>query len=311
MTDRLARLADGHARRVLVIAAIFFVVAGAIGSGVADRLDPYGADDPSTESVKADDALRGRRLSRHFGGRPDQRRRRRRRRPGASASPGSPTRSRRIRTWPRSPALPRPAREPSSRATATRPISRSPCSRPTTMPPRTQPSGSPERSTASAGSTVGGSALAPEAGQRAGRAGPAPRRAARVPAALPALAAVLPQPRRGAAAAARRRPGDRRHVPDAARRQRARLDLDLRAQPRHRPRARAGDRLQPVRGLALSRGDRPPRPRVSSAMRRTMATAGPHGLVQLADRRRGARLADSSSRSASSTRWGSAARSSR
>ena len=58
MTDRLARLADGHARRVLIIAAIFFVVAGVLGSGVADRLDPYGADDPSTESVKADETLR-------------------------------------------------------------------------------------------------------------------------------------------------------------------------------------------------------------------------------------------------------------
>ena len=58
MTDRLARLADGHARRVLIFAAIFFVVAGALGAGVADRLDPYGADDPSTESVKADETLR-------------------------------------------------------------------------------------------------------------------------------------------------------------------------------------------------------------------------------------------------------------
>ena len=55
MIDRLARLADGHARRALIVAAIFFVVAGALGAGVADRLDPYGADDPSTESVNADE----------------------------------------------------------------------------------------------------------------------------------------------------------------------------------------------------------------------------------------------------------------
>jgi RND superfamily putative drug exporter len=57
MMDRLARLASGHARRVLAVAAVFFVVAGALGSGVADRLDPYGADDPATESVIADQRL--------------------------------------------------------------------------------------------------------------------------------------------------------------------------------------------------------------------------------------------------------------
>ncbi|HEX3278946.1 MAG TPA: MMPL family transporter [Thermoleophilaceae bacterium] len=57
MIDRLARLADGHARRVLAVAAVFFVVAGALGAGVADRLDPYGADDPATESVIADKQL--------------------------------------------------------------------------------------------------------------------------------------------------------------------------------------------------------------------------------------------------------------
>ena len=56
----------------------------------------------------------------------------------------------------------------------------------------------------------------PGAGQQADRVRPAPRRAARVPAPLPALAAVLPQPGRLAPAAARRRPGDRRHLPDPA-----------------------------------------------------------------------------------------------
>jgi RND superfamily putative drug exporter len=57
MMDRLASLADHRARRVLVLAGIFFVVAGALGAGVADRLAPYGADDPDTESVKAADLL--------------------------------------------------------------------------------------------------------------------------------------------------------------------------------------------------------------------------------------------------------------
>jgi uncharacterized membrane protein YdfJ with MMPL/SSD domain len=55
--ERLARIADRRARRVLIIAAIFFVIAGALGAGVADRLDPFGADDPGTESVIADERL--------------------------------------------------------------------------------------------------------------------------------------------------------------------------------------------------------------------------------------------------------------
>ena len=55
--NRLARMAERHARRVLLIAGIFFLVAGALGAGVADRLDPYGADDPDTESVIADQRL--------------------------------------------------------------------------------------------------------------------------------------------------------------------------------------------------------------------------------------------------------------
>ena len=33
------------------------IVAGALGAGVASRLDPYGADDPATESVQADERL--------------------------------------------------------------------------------------------------------------------------------------------------------------------------------------------------------------------------------------------------------------
>jgi uncharacterized membrane protein YdfJ with MMPL/SSD domain len=55
--ERLAGLADRRAKRVLVIAALFFVLAGVLGAGVADRLDPYGADDPETESVIADNEL--------------------------------------------------------------------------------------------------------------------------------------------------------------------------------------------------------------------------------------------------------------
>jgi uncharacterized membrane protein YdfJ with MMPL/SSD domain len=57
MIERLARLANRRARLTLVVAAVFFLVAGALGAGVADRLDPYGADDPDTESVIADQRL--------------------------------------------------------------------------------------------------------------------------------------------------------------------------------------------------------------------------------------------------------------
>jgi len=57
MFDALARLADGRARRVGLIAIVFFVLAAAIGGGVASRLDPYGADDPSTETVEARERL--------------------------------------------------------------------------------------------------------------------------------------------------------------------------------------------------------------------------------------------------------------
>jgi RND superfamily putative drug exporter len=57
MFDSLARLANGHARRVGLIAIAFFLIAAAVGGSVASRLDPYGADDPSTETVKAKDRL--------------------------------------------------------------------------------------------------------------------------------------------------------------------------------------------------------------------------------------------------------------
>ena len=57
MFDALARLADGNARRVGLFAIVFFVLAAAIGGAVASRLDPYGADDPSTETVESRERL--------------------------------------------------------------------------------------------------------------------------------------------------------------------------------------------------------------------------------------------------------------
>jgi uncharacterized membrane protein YdfJ with MMPL/SSD domain len=57
MFDRLALLADRRGRTVVIVAVILSIAAGALGAGVADRLDPYGADDPATESVQAADRL--------------------------------------------------------------------------------------------------------------------------------------------------------------------------------------------------------------------------------------------------------------
>ncbi len=55
--ERLAGLAQRRGKRVVIGAVIASIVAGAAGAGVADRLDPYGADDPDTESVIADERL--------------------------------------------------------------------------------------------------------------------------------------------------------------------------------------------------------------------------------------------------------------
>ena len=57
MLERLAELAERRGRRVVIVAVLLAIVAGALGAGVADRLDPYGADDPDTESVSAADRL--------------------------------------------------------------------------------------------------------------------------------------------------------------------------------------------------------------------------------------------------------------
>jgi RND superfamily putative drug exporter len=57
MFDALARFADRRARRVGLFAVFFFLLAAALGGSVADRLDPYGADDPETEAVEAREEL--------------------------------------------------------------------------------------------------------------------------------------------------------------------------------------------------------------------------------------------------------------
>ena len=57
MFNALASLAERRGKLVVAVAVVFFALAGALGSSVADRLDPYGADDPDTEAIQADDRL--------------------------------------------------------------------------------------------------------------------------------------------------------------------------------------------------------------------------------------------------------------
>jgi len=59
MLDGLARFVYRRRGWVAFGAVVFFVIAGGLGGSVASHLDPYGADDPATESVKADDLLQG------------------------------------------------------------------------------------------------------------------------------------------------------------------------------------------------------------------------------------------------------------
>jgi RND superfamily putative drug exporter len=53
MLSRLATFLHAHSRAVLLVALVSIVVAGVFGLGVAKRLSPYGATDPSTQSVQA------------------------------------------------------------------------------------------------------------------------------------------------------------------------------------------------------------------------------------------------------------------
>ncbi len=57
MFNSLASLAQRCGKRVVIFGAVFFVVAAALGGGVASKLAPYGADDPASESVRATDRL--------------------------------------------------------------------------------------------------------------------------------------------------------------------------------------------------------------------------------------------------------------
>src|SRR5262249_7985671 len=53
MFGKLAIFLHSNGRRVLFVAVIGVAIAGVFGIGVAKRLSPYGANDPSTQSVQA------------------------------------------------------------------------------------------------------------------------------------------------------------------------------------------------------------------------------------------------------------------
>lgn len=51
MTRRLARAIDRRPGRIVIAASVFFVLAAALGASVANRLNPYNAEDSATESI--------------------------------------------------------------------------------------------------------------------------------------------------------------------------------------------------------------------------------------------------------------------
>jgi uncharacterized membrane protein YdfJ with MMPL/SSD domain len=57
MFDSLALVIESRARTVVAVAAVFFLFAAAFGASVASRLEPYGADDPASEAVRAQERL--------------------------------------------------------------------------------------------------------------------------------------------------------------------------------------------------------------------------------------------------------------
>jgi RND superfamily putative drug exporter len=57
MLDFIARLAHRRARAVVVVAVLAALAAGALAGSVADRLGPFSAEDPDTESIRVDERL--------------------------------------------------------------------------------------------------------------------------------------------------------------------------------------------------------------------------------------------------------------
>jgi uncharacterized membrane protein YdfJ with MMPL/SSD domain len=55
--SRLARLAVGHAHAILLASVLFAAAAAVLGAGVANRLNPFEAGDPSTQSTRTVEAI--------------------------------------------------------------------------------------------------------------------------------------------------------------------------------------------------------------------------------------------------------------
>ena len=255
MLSRLANLAGGHPKRVLIFAGLFFILAGALGSGVADRLDPYGADDPDKEAFIAKQKLEG------AGYRDAQ----------AiiliqNTDPTTPEGAERVSEIGKETSGVEGVRGVSGFAETKSKAFVSKGGQSTYL--AVQFEGTEDDTLQDTGEAlvvgVRGRGQhprrrqrgCPAADQRERRVRPAARRAPCLPDPLPPVAAFLPKPGRGRAPTPDRRPRDRLDLSSPDRRQRARLDLDLRAQPRDRPRPWARDRLQPVRRLPLPGGDR-------------------------------------------------------
>ncbi len=101
MFERLATFVQERRRLVAIGAGVFFLAAGALGSSVADRLDPYGADDPDTETVIATERLEDAGYRSTGRGRPRRGPRHAQPPPAGSASTRWRPRSRATRTSPR------------------------------------------------------------------------------------------------------------------------------------------------------------------------------------------------------------------
>ncbi len=257
MFEKLASFVYRNSGRVLLVALVGVGVAGVFGLGVAKRLSPYGDTDPSTQSVQATNryqAATGRQID-----------------PGVIAlvtigDVHSASAERRVRQVEARLRSSRDVAAVSSYYDSHDPAMLSRDGRSTYVvayfrpksdsqdPGRRSAPGAPVRRRPRCRARRSGDRE--RAGQHAGRQRSRARRAARVPVHLPALAAVLPLAGRVAAAAAARRPGDPRHLLRVADRVELHRPVGVRSQHRHRPGARAGDRLQPVHGLPLPRGVR-------------------------------------------------------
>ena len=260
MFEKLATFAYSNRRRVLFAAVVGAAVAGVFGAGVSNRLSPYGADDPATQSVQATNRFQdetGRQID-----------------PGvvalvSSGDVHSPAAKQRVEgvaaelgTQP----------DIASVATFYTTHNRAMVARngrstyviayfKALSDKRVSDDAKVIESHFSAQPDVklGGRRDRQRAGQLAGRQRPGTRRAAGVPDHLPALTPLLPVGRRGAAATAARWTGDPRHVLPLAGRLDIHRPVGVRDQPDDRTWARVGDRLQPVHRLALPRGGRPRR----------------------------------------------------